>query len=231
MHLLDQVARQSFADQPDFGKLAWTACLCRAPASNYCVSINGLGEKLGRPVNGASDRSRRGSTETIRMDSRLRQLTDELFEHANCGVINPGAISAGLLPHVFMLDIENGATAGTIQLRIRLTGTAVDQIFDRPICGHLLEEYVHGPRGEQVIKGFHHCALTREAIWMRQVAQFPGRATRFVEGIAVHVVPGRIVGGLLAGEVSAQQAGNSFEREILTRVHDVAPLGAGGSSR
>jgi len=170
--------------------------------------------------------------ETTRMDSRLRQLADDLFEHSHRGVINPGTIGAGLLPHVFMLDIETDAATQKIRLRIRLTGTSVDRIFNRPICGHLLEEYVHGPRGDQVLAGFHHCARTREAVWMRQVAHFEGRAARFIEGIAVHVVPGRIIGGLLAGDVSAASTENSFEREILTRTgraRDVTPLGVGES--
>jgi len=153
----------------------------------------------------------------ILMDSRLRQLADQLFVQSDSGVIRPAAIANNLLPHLFILDIETIDANPPLQLRIRLTGTAVDQIFGKPIVGHLLEEFVHGPRGDQVISGFHNCAKTHEPIWMRQNVHIQGKAPRFVEGIAIHLAPSRIVGGLLAGLVSTHSIGSTFERELLTR--------------
>jgi hypothetical protein len=151
------------------------------------------------------------------MDNRLRQLADQLFVQSESDVINPAAIAKNLLPHLFILDIEYIDADRRLQLRIRLTGTAVDQIFGRPIGGRLLEEFVHGPRGDHVVAGFHDCARTREPIWMRQVVHIEGKAPRFVEGIAIHLGPSRIVGGLLAGVVSTLSGGNTFEREPLAR--------------
>ena len=149
------------------------------------------------------------------MDSRLRQLADQLFVQSDTGAIRPASIANNLLPHLFILDIEQLDTQ--LQLRIRLTGTAVDQIFGKPIGGRLLEEFVHGPRGDQVISGFHNCAKTHEPIWMRQIVHFQGKAPRFVEGIAIHLAPSRIVGGLVAGLVSTRAIASTFEREVLTR--------------
>jgi len=151
------------------------------------------------------------------MDSRLRQLADQLFVQSDAGVIRPASIASNLLPHLFILDIEQLDVHPQLQLRIRLTGTAVDQIFGKPIGGRLLEEFVHGPRGDQVISGFHNCAKTHEPIWMRQIVHIQGKAPRFVEGIAIHLAPSRIVGGLVAGLVSTHAIASTFEREVLIR--------------
>jgi hypothetical protein len=80
-------------------------------------------------------------------------------------------------------------------LRIRLVGSALDEAFCRPLRGHTLEEFIHGPRGNEVIASFHHCADTSEPIWMRQVVQMRDRAPRFVEGVAIYLKPERIYGG------------------------------------
>jgi len=150
------------------------------------------------------------------MDSRLRQLADALFAQAGAGGIVPGAISGKILPLMFILDIERDKTDGTaLQLRVRLTGTAVDQMFARSTGGRVLEEFLHGPRGDRVIDGFHHCANTREPLWMRQVVLIEKKAPRFVEGIAIYLAPERICGGLVAGELATQISSGSFEREAL----------------
>jgi len=152
------------------------------------------------------------------MDSRLRQLADELFVQADAGVIVPGAISGKVLPLMFVLDIERDKIERTeLRLRVRLTGTAVDRIFTRSTGGHLLEEFLHGPRGDKVIDGFHHCANTGEPLWMRQVVLFEGKAPRFVEGIAIYLTSERICGGLVAGELATQLKSGVFEREVLSR--------------
>jgi hypothetical protein len=148
------------------------------------------------------------------MDVRLRQLADVLFAQVDIGAIVPERIPAKLLPHVFIFDIERGDR--TPRLRVRLAGTAIDQIVGRSTVGHALEEFIHGPRGAQVIAGFHSCANTRKPIWMRQVVQIEKKPSRFVEGIAIYLAPERICGGLVGGNV-ALQSETAFESEVLTR--------------
>jgi hypothetical protein len=117
-----------------------------------------------------------------------------------------------LLRHLFVLDIERDTSKRAAFLRIRLVGTALDEVFHRPLRGHTLEEFIHGPRGKEVIASFHHCADTRKPIWMRQIVRIQDKAPRFVEGVAIYLKPERIYGGLIVGEYAGSSATNSFER-------------------
>jgi len=149
------------------------------------------------------------------MDTRLRDISDYFLAQKDWSEIDPASIAPKLLPLLFILDIERSGS-GT-ELRIRLIGTAIDGVFRRPLKGHLLEEFIHGPRGKQVIESFHHCADAREPIWMRQVVPLKDGPPRFVEGVAVYVPPERIYGGLIIGEYALPSQQATFEREILTR--------------
>ena len=80
----------------------------------------------------------------MHMDSRLRELAEVLFAQADTGAIVPDRIPAKLLPHVFFFDIERDASKRTLQLRVRLAGTAIDQIVGRSTVGHVLDEFIHG---------------------------------------------------------------------------------------
>ncbi len=148
------------------------------------------------------------------MDFRLRQIADHLLTLKDSAAFNPASIPK-LLPHLFVLDVEGDLSKGTPSLRIRLVGTALDEVFHRPLRGHTLEEYIHGPRGSEVIASFHHCANSREAIWMRQVVHIRDKVPRFVEGVAVYLKPQRIYGGLVVGECSGLSLVDSFERIAL----------------
>ena len=149
------------------------------------------------------------------IDVRLRQIADRLMALADSAAFTPASIGAKLLPHLFVLDIERDASKRAALLRIRLAGTALDEVFHRPLHGHTLEEFIHGPRGKEVIASFHHCADTREAIWMRQIVHIQDKTPRFVEGVAIYLKPERIYGGLIAGEYAGSSATNSFERVPL----------------
>ena len=46
---------------------------------------------------------------------------------------------------------------------------------------------------------------------MRQVVRIRDRLPRFVEGVAVHLGPDRIYGGLIVGELPADVEEGSFE--------------------
>ena len=148
------------------------------------------------------------------MDSSLRGIADYLLAQNDSSTVDPVAIGPHLLPHVYILDVERDTN---VRLRIRLTGTALDQIFRRPLVGHLLEEFIHGPRGGDVIAAFHHCARSREPIWMRQIVHLKERAPRFVEGVAVFLEPERIYGGLVIGDLGLPGVEAGFERVLLAR--------------
>lgn len=148
------------------------------------------------------------------MDSCLRGIADYLLAQKNASTVDPALIEPRCLPHVYIVDIERDTN---LRLRIRLAGTALDHVFRRPLVGQLLEEFIHGPRGADVIASFHHCARTREPIWMRQIVHLKDRAPRFVEGVAVYLVPERIYGGLVFGELSFPGVEAGFERAVLPR--------------
>jgi hypothetical protein len=144
------------------------------------------------------------------MDSRLARIGTYLLGCASSGDFDPKALDADLA-HVFILDIE---PASAPRLRVRLTGTALDRAFGRPLTGRYLDEFIHGPRGDDVLRGFQHCARTGEALWMREVVEIADKPARFVEGALVHLAPRRIYGGLAFGEWAHQHATN-FERRPL----------------
>ena len=85
----------------------------------------------------------------------------------------------------------------------------------KPLKGRRLEEFIHGPRGKDVIGRFQHCANTREPVWMRQIVQLRDRPPRFVEGVAIYLQPERIYGGLIVGEAIDRAAAETFEHRIL----------------
>jgi hypothetical protein len=147
------------------------------------------------------------------MDSRLRRIADHLLAQSDTTAVDAASIDPQLLPYIYIIEVERDLN---VRLRVRLVGTALDKFFQRPVVGHLLEEFIHGPRGREVIASFHHCASTHEPIWMRQVVCLPGQAPRFVEGVAVHFRPNRIYGGLAVGELSLGVE-SGFERVGLKR--------------
>ena len=152
------------------------------------------------------------TTGTATIDVRLRQIADHLMTLTDAAAFSPSSVRPHLLPHLFVLDIERDTSNRTALLRIRLVGTALDDAFRRPLRGHTLDEYIHGPRGKEVIASFHHCANNREPIWMRQVVHIRNKAPRFVEGVAVYVKPERIYGGLVVGQYAGLSTADSFER-------------------
>jgi hypothetical protein len=146
------------------------------------------------------------------IDVRLRQIADHLMTLRDSAAFSPASIGAKVLPHLFVLDIERDTSKRTALLRIRLAGSALDEVFRRPLKGHALEEFIHGPRGNEVIASFHHCADTREPIWMRQIVHVRDRRPRSVEGVAIYLKPERIYGGLVVGEYAGSSVADSFER-------------------
>jgi hypothetical protein len=147
------------------------------------------------------------------MNPQLRQIADYLLRIASAAEVDPAELGAPLLPHVFVLAVEPAAMAP--RLRIQLVGTALDLAFGRPLKGRCIEEFIHGPHAAAVIRGFHDCAAQRTALWMRQVVSIAGRLPRVVEGVAVYLLPDRIHGGLIVGEIADAPAGDSFERRAL----------------
>ena len=144
------------------------------------------------------------------MDAHLRQIADVLLACKSADEVTARSFVPSLLPHVFILEIEPRAP---LRLRVRLVGTRLSQWFGRPLEGHHVEDFLHGPRAADVIQGFHDCATAHTALWMRQVVSLPEKAPRFVEGVLVFLPPNRIYGGLTAGEFAAGVAAETtFER-------------------
>jgi hypothetical protein len=152
------------------------------------------------------------------MDTRLSQIADRLMEFRAAKDVNPRAIGATLLPHLFVLGIEkhNNAT----RLRVLLIGTALHQFFGRNLRGHYLEDFIHGPRAAEVVAGFHDVAHSHSPLWMRQLVRVADKAPRCVEGVVVYLSPARLYGGLVAGELATYPSldsspGAIFERRTL----------------
>lgn len=146
------------------------------------------------------------------MHERVRAIADYLLGRSSAADVDPAALGARLLPHVFVLAIER---APPLRLRIQLAGTALDTAFGQPLKAHCIEDFIHGPHGAAVVQGFHECAESGTPLWMRQVVSISGRMPRFVEGVVVPLPPDRIYGGLVVGEIAAAPPGGSFERRAL----------------
>ena len=158
------------------------------------------------------------------MEARLRQIADYLLVLRRAAEVNPLVISPNLLPHFFVLEIGRSQGERAIQLRIRLAGTAIDQYFGRRLVGHHLEDFVHGPRGGDVIEAFHRCAGTHEPLWMRQIAQLHSdelqttrSVPRFVEGVTIYLEPDRIYGGLIVGDAIVPFEPGTFQCEVIAK--------------
>lgn len=149
-------------------------------------------------------------------DPLLSRIAQYLAGHRSRAAIDPTAIDPDLLPYFFVLQVD--ATGTAPRLRIRLTGTALDLAFGRCLKGSHMEDFLHGRHSADVLAGFHRCAASNEALWMRQVVKIKERVPRFVEGIAFPVDPGLIYGGLVFGEVTGGSSANSFElRSLMCR--------------
>ena len=146
------------------------------------------------------------------MDACLRGLANYFLAQKDALAVDPTLIDPELLPHVFILDVDRNPD---LRLRIRLVGTALDSFFQRPLIGHHLEEFIHGPRGSDVIASFHHCAESKEPLWLRQTVHINGKLPRFVEGVAVYLEPDRIYGGLVVGKLYQSRVEPGFERTPL----------------
>jgi hypothetical protein len=143
------------------------------------------------------------------MDHRLRRLSEELRSKRRVAEFSLAAVDTDVVPHLFVLDVE--PRLDLMRLRIRLVGTALDHAFRRQLNGLYLEDFIHGPRGADVVEGFHHCATTRQPIWMRQVVRIRNHLPRFVEGVAFYLDPNRLYGGLIVGELPTDVSEGSFE--------------------
>jgi hypothetical protein len=153
------------------------------------------------------------------MDERLDGIAQYFLARSTIAEFNPASIDPKVLPHLFVLDVERDAGKRISGLRIRLTGTSLDHAFGRPLKGSRLEEFIHGPHSDGVLRGFHHCAETHEPVWMRQVVYLGDRRSRSIEGVAIYLEPERIYGGVIIGETVNRFGTESFEHKILMPSH------------
>ena len=138
------------------------------------------------------------------MDDRLRRIADYLLNCKDWAAFDPASVAALLLPHIFVIRIERDSPDHSIRLRVRLAGTALDTVFAQPLAGRCIEEFMHGPRSADVLRGFQRCAENHMPVWMRQVVCIRNQLPRYVEGIAIYLEPERIYGGLIVGEIESR---------------------------
>ena len=86
------------------------------------------------------------------MDQKLRVLADYLLARNDASDVKPRDIDAKALPHLFILNIERSAEGKRSGLRVRFTGTALDNAFQRKLVGSLIEDHVHGRRASDVLE-------------------------------------------------------------------------------
>jgi hypothetical protein len=151
------------------------------------------------------------------MDTRLREIANFFLALNSVAEFNPRVLGANLLKHIFVLDIKRDTASAAVRLHIHLTGTALDHRFNRSVTGHFLDDFGHGPNNSDVLKGFLHCANTKEPVWMRQTVRTSDKPTLFVEGVGCYVEPERIYGGLLTGYLLDESPATRFDFEILPR--------------
>jgi hypothetical protein len=144
----------------------------------------------------------------------LADIADCLIAQGGAASLDPAAIPPALLPHIFVLDIDRGAAA-SVRLRIRLTGTAIDDVLGRRLKGRYLDEFMHGPQSAEVLGAFRLCAESGQPIWMRQIASLGHEVPRYVEGVAIRLNPDRLCGGLMIGEWTSVVRTPSFECAAL----------------
>jgi hypothetical protein len=145
------------------------------------------------------------------MNPALQKIADYMSCHRDRSAIDPAEIGASLLQHLFILEVRRKPGGTPPSLFIRLSGTALDRAFGRSVKGCCLDDFLHGPHSADVLNGFRACADNHEPLWMRQVVCLAGRLPRYVEGIAYYVEPDLIYGGLMVGEISAENSASSFE--------------------
>jgi hypothetical protein len=145
------------------------------------------------------------------MNPILARIAAYLSKRRDGTAVDPVHIAPDLLPFLFILAIERDRPDAPPRLRIRLTGTTLDNAFGRSVKGHYMEEFLHGTHSAAVLDGFRSCVESGTGIWMRQVVKIASRAPRFVEGVAIHVEPNRIYGGLQFGELVDHNTSSSFE--------------------
>lgn len=143
-------------------------------------------------------------------DPRLLEIAAFLLQHDDAAAVDPRGLGPHLLPHLFILVRETDV-GGAPRLKIRLTGTAVDETFDRHVAGRCMEDFMHGPRSVDVLQNFHLCAIRRQPVWMRQVVTFAERYSRFIEGVIVPLRPDRLYGGLVQGDAALCGGHSQFE--------------------
>ncbi len=134
------------------------------------------------------------------IDPRLRRIAEYFMARNHRDDVDPVELGAALLPMVYVLRLERPASDGAIRMRIGLVGTALDASFDRPLRGRYMDEFLHGPRAEDVMAAYQQCETTRRPFWMRHVGSFRNGHHRFVEGVGVYLEPDCIYGGLFMGD-------------------------------
>ena len=139
------------------------------------------------------------------IDPRLCFLADYFMSLGHRREVDPAAIGTVLLPMVYMLRLEPQEGKSVRRMRVGLTGTMIDEAMNRPLRNRYLDDFIHGPRGADVLAAYLDCATTHTPFWMRQVGIYREGKRRFVEGIGVYLEPDCIYGGLVLRDIMARK--------------------------
>ncbi len=115
--------------------------------------------------------------------------------------VDPGAIGTALLPIIYVLRLEQHAAKSEPQMRVSLTGTMIDDAMNQPLRNRYLGDFIHGPRGSDVMAAYLDCSATHRPFWMRQVGAYRNGKRRFIEGVGIFLEPDCIYGGLVTRDI------------------------------
>lgn len=149
------------------------------------------------------------------IDPRLRRIAEYFMARSRRADVDPVELGSALLPMVYVLRLEREAAERPTRMRIGLVGTALDTSFNRPLRGRYMDEFLHGPRAEDVMAAYRQCETTRRPFWMRHIGSFRNGHHRFVEGVGVYLEPDCIYGGLAMGDFTRAAEGTPAFRHAL----------------
>ncbi len=160
---------------------------------------------------------RTGVTSEISMneadiDRQLASFVDQTGTHlAGFDVLN---YAPPIWPHLYLLDV-----VANDRLMVRVIGQGIRDVVGRACVGLYLDEFMHGPRSQDVIKTYAACVRDGRAVCMSQCVMLPERPVVTIKACAVPLFQGGHVAkvtGVMHGIAtralySLDEARSSFE--------------------
>ena len=86
-------------------------------------------------------------------------------------------------PHLYLLDVIDDG-----RFHVRLTGDHIREMLGRDCRGCFMDQFLHGPKSQDVMAGFRHCALESRAVRMAQTVRMPNRPQMQIVACAAPLV-------------------------------------------